>query len=392
MLKKLNFFFEFFEKNSIFPFYESLFNNVNGQMSENGNTEKVEGLGKGICICVVNMIPPYFNLKINERGGIYRAFRIKSRTGFIIDLSQFSNADDYLKLHLGSRHRKNILSRLKRLESCFDISYKTYFGTIASSDYKFLFAEFERMIKNRFNQRGEEHVGLKRWDIYKEHVYGLILKKRASLFVVYDGEKPISINLNYHFENILDSAITSYDIDYAKFGLGNIAVLKKMEWCIQNNYVKIDMRWGELPYKRLWCNAIEEYQCDIVYNNLPIALPIAYAVSKLISFKKFLVEHKILPFNLSFITRGSQKSKQNTEIDSEPTFKTENLTELPAVDRLCLVDINKNEFEFLRKPVYDFQYSNLEHTNNLIIYELRNSEKSFIIEGKSKLQRLSFNP
>ncbi|RAJ16035.1 GNAT family N-acetyltransferase [Arenibacter echinorum] len=388
MLRRLNFFFEFFEKNSILPFYESLTNNINGQIIYNENTEGLKAFENGLCVCVVNMIPPYFDFKIDNRNKLYRAFQVKYRTGFIMDLSQYANADEYLKSHLGSRHRKNILSKIKRLESCFDISYKTHYGAIDDLEYKFLFEEFERMIRDRFKQRGEEHVGLKRWNLYKENVYELILKARASLFVIYDGKKPISINLNYHFENILDSAITSYDIDYAKFGLGNIAVYKKMEWCFQNDYQRIDMRWGELYYKRLWSNAIEEYKCDVVYNNLFIAMPIAFMVARLIIFKKFLFQHKILPFNLSF--RSRQKPSQNVESNSSPSFKIENLTELPFKDGLSLVSLEDKKFEFLRNPVYNFQYSNSEHSNNINIYRVNNDRMSYIIAGKSQLQKLVF--
>ena len=388
MLRRLNFFFEFFEKNSILPFYESVTNNINGHIINNENTEGLKAYENGLCVCVVNMIPPYFDFKIDNQNKLFGAFQVKYRTGFIMDLSQYANAEEYLKSHLGSRHRKNILSKLKRLESCFDISYKTHYGAIDDLEYKFLFEEFERMIRDRFKQRGEEHVGLKRWNLYKENVYELILKKRASLFVIYDGKKPISINLNYHFENILDSAITSYDIDYAKFGLGNIAVYKKMEWCFQNDYQRIDMRWGELYYKRLWSNAIEEYKCDVVYNNLFIAMPIAFMVARLIIFKKFLLQHKILPFNLSF--RSRQKSNQNVESNSEPFFKIENLTELPFKDGLSLVSLEDRKFEFLRNPVYNFQYSNVEHTNNINIYRVNNDRMTYIIAGKSQLQKLVF--
>ncbi|SHF79306.1 Acetyltransferase (GNAT) domain-containing protein [Arenibacter palladensis] len=389
MLKRLNFFFEFFEKNSIFPFYESLVNNINSHILTNENKEELKRSITGQCVCVVNMIPPYVDLKINQQKAPYRAFRIKSRTGFIIDLSQYSNAEEYLKLHLGSRHRKNILSKLRRLESCFDIRYKIHFGEMDEVEYENLFEEFEQMIRNRFQQRGEEHVGLKRWDLYKENVLDLILKKRASLFVIYDGKKPISINLNYHFENIMDSAITSYDIDYAKFGVGNIAVLNKLEWCYQNDYIRIDMRWGELPYKRLWCNAIEDYRCDVVYdNNKLIAMPLAFLVSKYIILKKLLLERKVIPLNFKFW--GNQKAKENVQSDDASTFKTEDLAQLPSEDDISIVDLGEKEFHFLRNPVYNFQYSNFEHSRDVNVYEVKNEKMSYIITGKSQLQKLIF--
>ena len=227
-LQKLNFFFEFFERNTLFPFYESVNNITNGNITCNQNTKEI-GTYKNR-INVVNFIPPYLDLKINKQKTPFRAFQVKPRLGFIIDLNQFANVDDYFKVQLGSRKKKTVLAGLKRLESCFDISYKIYFGEIDILEYEFLFSEFERMITKRFEQRKQEHAGYKRWTLYKKSVYDLILKKRASLFVIYNKKKAIVIDLNYHFDNILDSAMSSYDIDYAKFGLGNIALVKQLEW------------------------------------------------------------------------------------------------------------------------------------------------------------------
>ncbi|MEQ9580834.1 MAG: hypothetical protein RIM68_01540, partial [Arenibacter sp.] len=189
MLKRLNFFFEFFENNSLLPFYDSLYNKTNDKIIYNESITEIKKLNKGICVCVVNMIPSYFDVKINNHNTPYRTFRVRYRTGYIIDLSPYSSVGQYLKSQMGSRHSKNIINRLKRLESCFNIKYKIYFGEIDEIEYRVLFEEFERMIKVRFDQRGEEHVGLKRWDLYKKNAYELILNKRASLFVIYDDKK-----------------------------------------------------------------------------------------------------------------------------------------------------------------------------------------------------------
>jgi hypothetical protein len=387
MVKKVNFFFEFFEKTSILPFYERINNNTNGNISVNKNNTQLGKLADRVF--VVNFIPPYLDLKINKEKTPYRAFQVKPRTGFIIDLSQYSSADEYLKSHLGSKNRRNILSRLKRLESCFNINYKIYFGEMDKSEYAFLFEKFERMIGSRFEQRGDEHVGFQRWDEYKESVYELIIKKRASLFVIYDNDKPIAINLNYHFENILDIAIPSYDIDYFKFGLGQIALVKQLEWCFENDYKRVDMRWGELPYKRLWCNAIMNYKCDVVYNkNNPIDMLIAFLVAKGVNIKKSLTDRKILPLNLNFTSRGTENTKPNNKVDSIPAYTIEDLEELPLNEVLSLIDLNDKEFQFLRNPVYNYQYSHTLHSKDLKIYSVNSQNMTYIIEGNSKLHKL----
>lgn len=384
MIKKVNFYFKFFEKKSIPHFYENVSNRTNGKISPNNFKEIGRGKNR---VTIVNFIPPYLDLKISKEKSPYRAFQVKPRTGFIIDLSQYANADEYLKMHLGTKNRRNIISRLNRLESCFDISYKCYFGEIEKLEYDFLFVEFERMISSRFEQRGEDHVGFQRWDEYKESVYDMILAKRASLFVIYDKEKPIVINLNYHYDNIMDIAIPSYDIDYYKFGLGQTALFKQLDWCFQNNYKRVDMRWGELAYKRLWCNAIQEYRCDVVYNKkLPTHMILAYVVSKCFNIKKELVDRKLWPIGFGFLSNGSGKDDGNVE--EAPLVKIEELGSLPSQGEIIPIDINKNEFQYIRNLVYNYQYIQKEHTKDIKVYNLNNEKTSYIIQGKSKLQKL----
>ncbi|RAJ16033.1 GNAT family N-acetyltransferase [Arenibacter echinorum] len=389
-LQKLNFYFEFFEKDSIFPFYESVNNNTNGEISVNQSTEEIGRFKNRVSI--VNFIPPYLDLKINKKNTPFRSFQIKPRIGFIIDLSRFTSADNYLKLQLGSRKRKTILAGARKLETCFDINYKIYYGEISESEYEFLFSHFERMIKMRFEQRKQEHVGYKRWDLYKDNVYNLILKKRASLFVIYDKKKPIVIDLNYHFDNILDSAMSSYDIDYSKFGLGNIALLKQLEWCFENNYKRVDMRWGEVPYKRLWCNVIEDYKCEVVYNkNIPTDMLLALAISKFVNVKKILEDRKMLPLKLKFLSKGMKKNQPTEAMDTGPVYRIEDLTELPSKDILKPIDIREKEFQFLRSPIYNYQHFHGEHSSDINIYSVNNENMSYIIEGKSKLKTLTYN-
>src|SRR5690606_41905928 len=62
----------------------------------------------------------------------------------------------------------------------------------------------------------------------------LFRSKRASFFVIYDGDHPIEISLNYHLNDVLFSSISSFDIDYAKFGLGHIEIHKQLEWCLEH--------------------------------------------------------------------------------------------------------------------------------------------------------------
>tara|TARA_R110002033_G_scaffold112724_2_gene158071 strand:- start:97 stop:597 length:501 start_codon:yes stop_codon:yes gene_type:complete len=163
----------------------------------------------------------------------------------------------------------------------------------------------------------------------------------------------------------------------------------QLEWCFQNNYVRVDMRWGELAYKRLWCNSITNYKCDIVYNkNIPTSILLAFLISKGVNVKKAMVERKIWPVNLKFLFNCKDNINSGKKVEEVAAVRFEELDSLPSQDEICLLDINKEEFRFLRNHVYNFQFIKNEHTRDIKVYSINNEKMSYIIEGKSKLQKL----
>ena len=150
------------------------------------------------------------------------------------------------------------------------------------------------------------------------------------------------------------------------------------------------MRWGEVPYKRVWCNVIEEYKCDVIYNkNIPTDMLIAFLVSKFLNLKKLLEGRKILPINLNLVLRAKEPKAPIANIDGSIAYKLEDLDELPSQENISPVDLNDTDFQFLRYPVYNYIFASLEHAKNLNIYSINTEKNSYIIEGKSKLKKLT---
>lgn len=391
MLKKLNFSFEFFERNSVYPFYKSVHNRTNDSILINKSTENAgEYLND---ISIVKYIPPYFELDVDKENSPFDLHKIYAIPGFRADLESFINVEEYMKVQLSKGVMKTIKSRLRRLENCFDITYEMYCGSITKEKYNFLFDQLELMINRRFSQRNEAHFGLKKWVFYKENAYQLILDKKAAFFLISDGEKPIVIGLNFLYENIFDSAITSYDIDYAKFGLGNIAVLKKMEWCFNNGYSKFDMRWGDLAYKRMWCNTIEQYECHVLYNKKNIGKRItAYIVVVVMNFKIYLRKKNILPIKpkiRAIFKRVTEKGGTSSKSGASKIELVDLGENVSFKDHLA-VDTSTDEYSFLRKIKYDFQYTNSEHSKTLNVYKILDRDNSYIIAGKNKAQQIIY--
>ncbi|MCK5443327.1 MAG: GNAT family N-acetyltransferase [Maribacter sp.] len=303
-------------------------------------------------------------------------------SGYLANLEQYTCVEDYMKNKMGPKHRAKIRNRLRRLEKCFNISYRIHYGEITKTEYDYLFETFEHLIKRRFTQRGEVHQSLDNWNSYKKNSFQYILEKKASLFVIYDNEKPIDICLNYHFQNITNHAIRSYDIDYSKFSLGNVDILKQLEWCFNNNYKIFDLMWGDLEYKSRWCNEVYEYEHHLFLNNgFILNNTIAFLLILLYRFKDFLKEKKSSISYLKIKSIFKEKLQLNQRI-AEPLFYISDHTEFQLTENAIKIDIHTPDYAFLRKPTYDFQFTYVESSNDIAVYKMNNQNKLFLIKSE----------
>ena len=94
----------------------------------------------------------------------------------------------------------------------------------------------------------------------------MIQSKQASLFVIYDNKKPISITLRFHSNKIIFDTITVFDIDYQKFRLGSLSIIKMLDWAFKNNFKIFDLCKGHLDYKEKWSNIRYSVDNHIIYN------------------------------------------------------------------------------------------------------------------------------
>jgi len=262
---RYNFTFDFFQKKSINPLCEYVHNKANNKGIFNKNFNPNNSIGEAIH--EIRFIPPYFDVKFPFLASEYEVMRFCRVDNFQINLEGYSDAEEYLKSRMGPKSRSQLRRRINGLEACFKINYTFYFGELSKEKYDFLFEKLELLIERRFRQRGDIFTLKSKLESIKENSYELILEKKASFFVIYDGEKPIDICLSYHFQNIILHLIRSYDIDYSKFGLGQIDILKQVEWCIEKGIKIFDLMWGELVYKTRWCNVNRLYEHYFIYKN-----------------------------------------------------------------------------------------------------------------------------
>ncbi len=100
----------------------------------------------------------------------------------------------------------------------------------------------------------------------------MILNKQASLFVIYDGKDAININLNMHVKNTVFLFITTYDIDYSKFRLGNTNWMMQLDWFLKNNIEIVDFSKGNIEYKKRWANKEYDFEYHLFYDSANIII------------------------------------------------------------------------------------------------------------------------
>lgn len=212
----------------------------------------------------LRLVPDYLALNSHLKNKILKVVP-QYNWGYSIDLRGFSSIDDYLESQFRSKPRSIVRRYVRRLESCFPIRYALYHGEVDQETYHGIFTALHTMIRARFGHKKETHKELWRWNELQDRTYHQILKRQASLFVIYDGEKPIEISLNYHVGPVLFSSISSHDMDYAKFGLGHVEIYKQLEWCLNNGYSLFEMGVGGMDYKRKWSNHIYRFAHWIIF-------------------------------------------------------------------------------------------------------------------------------
>ena len=146
-----------------------------------------------------------------------------------------------------------------------------------------------------------------------------------------------------HFENNVNHSIKTYDIDYAKFSLGNIDIYKQLEWCFENNFKMFDFMWGNLEYKERWCNQIYLYEHHLYYNkNFILGPPLAYLIVYLYKLKDFFNKKIGIRF-LGQIKSPYKKEQSQVSGIANYSFEVIDVPYTSESENLIQIDINTEE-------------------------------------------------
>ncbi|UII76136.1 GNAT family N-acetyltransferase [Flagellimonas sp. HMM57] len=380
-IQRIELFSEVFDNNtmpsviegiSCFGQKEILNTNVNKQ-GEMGS-EKVYSM---------RLVPNYMALKLH----LDQTFKVKKilqeNWGYSILLKDFSSVDQYINEQFKANFRKLVKRYVTRLESSFEINYRFIHGNIARQEYHSIMEALKGMIIRRFGQKGENSNDLYKWPELMSKTFDQINTGKASLFIIYHEELPIEISLNYHFGTILFSAVSSYNIDYAKFGLGHVEIYKQLEWCISNGYVCFEMGVGGMDYKRRWSNNIYQFEHHVIYGKNSIEERLLGNIETMrISLKEYLKSKKLnlISFKIKSLALLASKSK-NTK------YRITYLDDAIPKTGFTIIDSQNVKNNSLKKHIYDFLYLNRERLKEVEILEIEKG-KYYIVKGINKSMEL----
>jgi len=210
---------------------------------------------------------------------------------------------------------------------------------------------------------------------------------KASLFVIYDQDLPIAISFNYIYGNLFFGYISSYNIDYYKFSLGQIIIYKLLEWCLDNQFTQYDMGWGDLDYKKWWCNYVYRFNHRIIYKKYSafgfLCASVKGNKSRIIAF----IIAKGLNVKINQIKKKIKK-RQNKQ-NFSPQYK---FIEIDAILEQSMEKMNKihEKHPIDKKIINHFLFVTQEHSSNVSLYYSQTKD-IYILKGKKETKGILFN-
>ena len=205
-------------------------------------------------IWMIQNVPSYLEITKSELSPKWGRKEIKQYKGYALRLSDYTSADAFIGTQLSSRNRRKLRSKLGKLEKTGKIEYHFYYGSVSWSEHVERFDKFYDMLKRRFDEIKLSNRNLFHWAFFCMNSYQLIIEKRAFLFVVEKDGVPIAFSLNYLRGNLCFGIFQTHDIQYNAFNLGDICMLKKLEWFYGQGVVFYDLSMGLNYFKEKWAD------------------------------------------------------------------------------------------------------------------------------------------
>jgi hypothetical protein len=259
-----------------------------------------------------------------------------------------------------------------------------YYGAIDPDQYRTIFVYFKQLLEKRFLDKGTTNNNLdpKEWNFYTEVAYPMILEKKASLFVIYNGDTPIGVTLNYFSDTIVFDAITVFDIDYEKFHLGSVTIMKLIEWSINQKFKYFDFSKGYFDYKKRWATKEYYFEYHLYYDKSSIiSIVLGNTIALYFNLKQYFRDKNLNAkiHKLTFWFRNLQVKKNERErYLSIPIEGEMNLEKFIEINR------DSDEWQDLKSNIFEFLYLNNSSEKDLKVKKSTLDKNRFVLECKDK--------
>ncbi len=389
----VSFFLDLFFKNKGFPpFYKKITNSITNHVVYRTNSNSNFRINH--TTYSISDIPDYFLPQLINTDKHLKLLTTSLYTGYLINLTAFKDLEDYLNNKLG-RPRKSQLKRYrKRLDLCIAPEYKIFYGDILEHEYLLLFKYLFSMTEQRFAQKEEFNFELPYLELYQDMMYPLILDKKACIFAIYHNNKPINITLNFIDGDTIFHWNSCYDTDYQMFNLGHINMVNHLEWAFQNSFKLFDMGRGDFLHKRKYVNENYMYNEHVLYDSKSLRASII-AYLKIIKLKirfgviQILKKTSIHLWYGKYVKYKYRLIKAKSKPTKEIKFNIDNTTsEIPKLENLDTIDLSKDEYSFLIKPLNYFLHKSQELVNNVSIYKELDNKETYYFKGLKRTQKI----
>lgn len=267
---------------------------INYSFNKNSNNDDIKGK-----VFLIYDVPSYNSINLTHQR--LKTKKIKLHDGFRVDTKKYTNLEDYICKTLSNNRRKSFLKAWRKLEREHNISYKVFKGSIKEDTFKELFDSMYEMMELQYEEKSETnyHTNEKSKSWHYSLFFELINKNMASIQVIYNEQTPIAISFNYHAENIFFAPFGSYDNSYRKYSIGNIQMMKELEWVIEDEKCQYyDLGKVSYGYKQRWVNDIYSYEYHLIYdkkslyaNTLVWSIYVAFRTKSILKTIYYKIKH-----------------------------------------------------------------------------------------------------
>lgn len=243
----------------------------------------------------VGDFPDYLSVKVNNGFANLKVHRVRQYKGFLCDLGGCASASEYLKQNFRGKSIKKIHARMRQFESRYSVTYTFHYGEIEKEYFDYLFDQFYDLLKKRFDEKKVYNRYLLEWNAYHELVYPMLLRKEASLLTVFADGNLVAIELDFNFGDVVFGYINAFDSSFGTYQVGDICMMKRLDWMIHHNFKLYDFMMGETFFKVKWSNVTYHYYYHLLYKaDSPVGILKCSILKAKLQMKQFLRDTGIL--------------------------------------------------------------------------------------------------